>query len=113
LEAVEEEGGAAGVDFVGSEADDDFAEGFLEGFGVGGRGDAEAVTGVAGVGVGDGGAVGVVVVAEGLGAEGGGAAAVVVWEEVAAAGCAIGVGGHRGHRVGASPRVLFGAKVLR
>ena len=114
LEAVDEERGAARVDLIGSEADDDLREGGLEGFGVGGRGDAEASS------CADSAscarcrlAAGVVVEAEGLGAEGGGAAAVVVWEEVVAAGCVVGVGGHGWHGVGASPRVLFGVKVLR
>ena len=84
LEAVEDEAGAADVEFVGCEADDDFVDGVVQGGLIGGWGEAEAAAGAAGVGVGDGAAVGVVEVAEGFAAEGGGAAAVVVGEEVCA-----------------------------
>jgi len=37
LEAVEDEAGAVDVNLVGSEADDDLAEGLLQGAAVGGR----------------------------------------------------------------------------
>jgi hypothetical protein len=86
LEAVEDEAGAAGVEFVGCEADDNFGDGVLQGGLVGGWGEAEAAAGSADVGVGCGLTVGVVVVAEGFAAEGGGAAAVGVGEEVVAGG---------------------------
>jgi hypothetical protein len=69
LEAVDEETGAADVELIGSEADDDLAEGVLDGLLVGGGGEVEAATGATGVGVGDRLAVRVVVVAEVLAAE--------------------------------------------
>ena len=87
------------VDLIGGQANDDVAEGGLEGAWVGGGGELEATAGTAGVGVGDGLAVGVVEVAEGFAAEGGGAAAVGVGEAVVAEG----YGGDGGHGVGPPP----------
>ena len=71
---------------VSAEADEDFAQGELEGAAVGGRGELEAAASSTGVGVCDGKTVGVVVIAEGLAADGGGAAAVAVGEDVVAFG---------------------------
>ena len=86
LESVEEGSGAAAVDVVGGEVDDDGADGLLDGGAGGGRGQGEGVAaGVAGLGVGDGLALGVVEVAVVLGAEGVAAAAASVVEDVAAA----------------------------
>jgi hypothetical protein len=84
LETVEEQAGAAGVDFVGGDALEDFSEGVLDGGTVLGRGECEGAAGSSGFGVGDGLAGGVVVVAEGFEAQAGGAAAVPVGEDVAA-----------------------------
>jgi hypothetical protein len=42
LEAVEDEAGTVDVEFVGREADDDFADGVLQGASVGGCGEVEA-----------------------------------------------------------------------
>jgi len=85
LEAVEEEAGALGVDLVAGDAEQDLADGALDGGAVLGQGDVEvglAATAVAGVL--DRAAGGVVVVAELLVAQAGAAAAVAVGEDVAA-----------------------------
>jgi hypothetical protein len=89
LEAVEEQAGAAGVDLVGGDAAEDFADGLLDGRAVFGVGEGEA--GLAALARGrvlDGAAGVVVVVAEGFGAlgaaDGGAAAAAAVGEEMAA-----------------------------
>ena len=85
LEAVEEEAGALGVDLVAGDAEQDLADGALDGGAVLGQGDVEvglAATAVAGVL--DRAARGVVVVAELLVAQAGAAAAVAVGEDVAA-----------------------------
>ncbi len=90
LEAVEEEAGAAGVELVGGEAEEDFADGGLDGgavFRAGeGEGGAAGLAGGAGVEFGfwDGFSGGVVVVAEEFVAQGWAAAAVAVGEDVAA-----------------------------
>ena len=87
LEAVEEEAGAAGVDVVGGDAAEDFADGGLEGGAVVGVGDGEVEGGAAasaGSWVLCGLAGGVVVVAEVFAAEAEAAAAVAVGEDVAA-----------------------------
>ncbi len=85
LEAVEEQAGALGVDLVAGDAEDDLADGALDGSAVFGQGEVElglAATALGGVV--DGAAGGVVVVAELLVAEAGAAAAVAVGEDVAA-----------------------------
>jgi hypothetical protein len=89
LEAVEEQAGAARVDFVGGDAAEDFADGLLDGGAVFGVGKVEAgLTALAGGGVLDGAAGVVVEVAEGVGAfgsaDGWAAAAAAVGEDVAA-----------------------------
>ena len=85
LEAVEEEAGAAGVDVVGGDALEDFADGVLDGGTVFGEGEVEGGAAAAAlVWVGDGFSGGVVVVAEVFCAEAGAAAAVAVGEDVAA-----------------------------
>jgi hypothetical protein len=85
LEAVEEESGAAGVEVVGGDAAEDFADGGLDGAAVLGDGEVEGgLAGAAGFQVGYGFAGGVVVVAEGLAAQAGAGAAVSVGEDVAA-----------------------------
>ena len=85
LEAVEEECGSAGVEVVGGDAGEDFADGELDGGAVFGRGEFEGGgAGAAGFEVGDGSAGGVVVVAEFFAAEGGAGAAVSGGEDVAA-----------------------------
>ena len=85
LEAVEEEAGAAGVDVVGGDAAENFADGLLDGGTVFRQrkveGGAAASTLVR---IGDGFSGGVVVVAEVFSAEAGAAAAVAVGEDVAA-----------------------------
>ena len=62
LEAVKEEAGAAGVEGVGGDGEQDLADGLLDGGAVFGQGEVEGVVLVSGVG--DGAAGGVVVVAE-------------------------------------------------
>jgi hypothetical protein len=84
LETVEEEAGAAGVECVGGDALEDFADGVLDGGAVFGDGEGEGPAAAAGFEVDDGLAVGVVVVAEGLEAEAGGVATATVGEDVAA-----------------------------
>jgi hypothetical protein len=84
LEAVEEEAGAAGIEFVGGDALQDFADGVLDGGAVFGQGEGEGAATAAGGGVGDGFAGGVVVVAEGFEAQAGRAAAASVGKDVAA-----------------------------
>ena len=65
LEAVEEESGAAGIEVVGGDAAEDFADGGLDGGTVFGEGKVEGgLAGAAGFETGDGAAGGVVVVAE-------------------------------------------------
>jgi hypothetical protein len=85
LEAVEEQAGAAGVDVVGGDALEDFADGLLDGGTVFRQGKVEggaAATTL--LRIGDGFSGGVVVVAEVFSAEAGAAAAVAVGEDVAA-----------------------------
>ncbi len=85
LEAVEEQAGSSGVDFVGGDALEDFSDGGLDGGAVFGQGEGEGVGAAAsGLWVYDGFARGVVVVAELFGAEGGALAAAAVGEDVAA-----------------------------
>jgi hypothetical protein len=88
LEAVEEEAGAAGIDLVGGDAAEDFADGELEAgaFGeIAGVGEGEGgLTAAAAGRVLDGAAGGVVEVAEVFGAECGRGAAAAVGEDVAA-----------------------------
>jgi hypothetical protein len=85
LEAVEEQAGAFGVDLVAGDAEDDLADGALDGSAVFGQGEVELGLAAAVLGgVVDGTARGVVVVAELLVAEAGAAAAVAVGEDVAA-----------------------------
>jgi hypothetical protein len=85
LEAVEEEPGAAGVDLVGGDAAEDFADGGLDGGAVLGERQAEGgLTGAALFGVGDGSSGGVVVVAELFAAKARTGTAAAVGEDVAA-----------------------------
>ena len=85
LESVEEEAGAAGVDFIGGDTLKDLADGVLDGGAVFGEGEVEAgAAALTLLGVGDGSSGGVVVVAEVFSAEAGAAAAVAVGEDVAA-----------------------------
>ena len=85
LEAVEEEAGAARVDFVGGDALQDFADGGLDGGAVFGEWQVEGGAAASALfWVGDRTAGGVVVVAELLAAEAWAAAAVAVGEDVAA-----------------------------
>ena len=85
LEAVEEEAGAPGVDGVGGDAAENFADGLLDGGTIFGQrkveGGAAASTSLR---VGDGFSGGVVVVAELFSAQAGAAAAMAVGEDVAA-----------------------------
>ena len=85
LEAVEEQAGAAGVDVVGGDAAENFADGLLDGGTVFRQrkveGGAAASTLVR---IGDGFSGGVVVVAEVFSAQAGAAAAMAVGEDVAA-----------------------------
>jgi hypothetical protein len=84
LEAVEEEAGAAGVDVVGGDAAEDFADGLLNGGAVFGKGKVEGGAAASALlGVGDGFSGGVVVVAEVFSAQAGAAAAMAVGEDVA------------------------------
>ena len=92
LEAVEQETGAARVDVVGGDADEEFAEGFLDGVVVGGGEEGEgAAAGEALVGTDDGTAGVVVVVAELLAAHARAAAAGVVGEDVVALEVVVGL----------------------
>jgi hypothetical protein len=87
LEAVEEEAGAAGVDVVGGDAAENFADGKLNAGTIVGIGQRKVEGGAAAttlLRVGDGFSGGVVVVAEVFSAEAGAAAAVAVGEDVAA-----------------------------
>lgn len=85
LKSVKEEAGAAGVEVVGGDTLEDFADGELDGGAVLGQGQGEGgATAAAGVGIGDGTARAVVVVAELLVTEGGAAAAMAVGVDVAA-----------------------------
>jgi hypothetical protein len=85
LEAVEEEAGAAGVDFVGGDALQDFSDGGLDGGTVFGERQIEGGAAASALfWVGDRAAGGVVVVAELFVAQAGAAAAVAVGEDVAA-----------------------------
>ena len=87
LQAVEEQAGAAGVDVVGGDALEDFADGLEDGGAVVGIGQREVEGGAAAAAllrVGDGSSGGVVVVAEVFVAEAGAGAAVAVGEDVAA-----------------------------
>jgi hypothetical protein len=85
LEAVEEEAGAFGIDFVGGDAAEDLADGGLDGGAVFGVGQVEGGAAAAALArVGDGAAGGVVVVAEFFLAEAGAGAAASVGEDVAA-----------------------------
>ena len=98
LQAVEEEAGAAGVDGVGGDALEDFADGLEDGGAIVGIGQREVEGGAAAAAllrVGDGFSGGVVVVAEVFVAEAGAGAAVAVGEDVAALvvlGCGFGFG---------------------
>ena len=86
LEAVEEEAGAAEVDLVGGDADEDLGERALNIIAIGGRGHVEGVSaGFAVARVFDGFSGLVVVIAEIFSAEGGAAALDSVGEDVAAA----------------------------
>ena len=85
LEAVEEQGGAAGVDLVAGDAEQDLADGELDGGTVFRQGQGEGGAAAAALErVGDRRAVGVVEVAKGLVAEAAAAAAAAVGEDVAA-----------------------------
>jgi hypothetical protein len=85
LETVEEEAGAAGIDVVGGDAAENFADGLLDGRAVFGEGEVEGgAAALALLGIGDGFPGGVVVVAEVFSAEAGAAAAAAVGEDVAA-----------------------------
>jgi hypothetical protein len=85
LEAIEEEAGAFGVDFVGGDAAEDLADGYLDGGAVFGVGQVEGGAAAAALArVGDRAAGGVMVVAELFVAEAGAGAAVSVGEDVAA-----------------------------
>ena len=84
LEAVEEEAGAAGVDVVGGDALEDFADGVLDGGTVFGEGEVEGGAAARRCRGGDGFSGGVVVVAEVFSAQAWAAAAVAVGEDVAA-----------------------------
>ncbi len=84
LEAVEEQAGAFGVDLVVGDAEEDVADGELDGGAVFGQGEVEGVAVFAGARVGRGAAGGVVVVAEVLVAERWAAAAAAFGEDVAA-----------------------------
>jgi hypothetical protein len=85
LEAVEEQAGAAGIDVVGGDAAEDFADGLLDGGAVFGQGKVEGGAAASALlRVGDGFSGGVVVVAEVFSAEAGAAAAVAVGEDVSA-----------------------------
>ncbi|HWW96059.1 MAG TPA: hypothetical protein VNY74_00095 [Edaphobacter sp.] len=85
LEAVEEEAGAAGVDVVGGDAAENFADGLLDGGTVFRQGKVEGGAAAATLlRVGDGFSGGVVVVAELFLAQAGAAAAMAVGEDVAA-----------------------------
>jgi hypothetical protein len=109
LESVKEEPGAAGVDVVGGDAAEDFADGGLDGGAVFGVGEFEGGTAAAALArVGDGAAGGVVVVAELLAAQAGAEAAVAVGEDVAAAvfGFGFGFGGWCGVRHGVASYVF-------
>jgi hypothetical protein len=110
LETVEEETGAAGIDFVGGDALEDFADGLLDGGSVFGERQVEAgAAGAALLWVGDGPSGGVVVVAELFVAQTWAGAAAAVGEDVAALvlfwrfGCVL-------HW--SPPRVLFLCKVF-
>ena len=87
LEAVEEEAGAAGIDVVGGDAAENFADGKLNAGTIVGIGQRKVEDGAAAsalLRVGDGFSGGVVVVAEVFSAQAGAAAAVAVGEDVAA-----------------------------
>ncbi len=87
LEAVEEQAGAAGVDVVGGDAAENFADGKLNAGTIVGIGQRKVEDGAAASSLlraGDGFSGGVVVVAEVFSAQAGAAAAVAVGEDVAA-----------------------------
>lgn len=85
LEAVEEEAGAAGVDVVGGDALEDFADGGLDGGSVFGERQVEDGAAASALArVGDGLSGGVMVVTEFFVVQAGAAAAVAVGEDVAA-----------------------------
>ncbi len=87
LKAVEEEAGAAGIDVVGGDAAENFADDKLDAGTIVGIGQGKVEGGAAAsalLGVGDGFSCGVVVVAEVFSAQAGAAAAVAVGEDVAA-----------------------------
>jgi hypothetical protein len=113
LEAVEEQAGAAGVDVVGGDAAENFADGKLNAGTIVGIGERKVEGGAAAsalLRVGDGFSRGVVVVAEVFSAQAGAAAAVAVGEDVATLvlfdgfGCVL-------H--GLSPRGTFLCKVFQ
>ena len=85
LEAVEEQAGASGIDVVGGDAAENFADGLLDSGTVFGEGVVEGGAAASALlGIGDGFSGGVVVVAEVFSAQAGAAAAVAVGEDVAA-----------------------------
>ena len=100
LKAVEEEAGTFGVDLVGGEALDDFAEGSQELDAVARGGEGEAAAGTV-RGVGGAVAPGVVVEAVVFATEGGGATGVPVGKRWVQSWSGI-------YRVGASPQILLG-----
>ncbi len=113
LEAVEEEAGAAGVDVVGGDAAENFADGKLNTGTIVGIGQRKVEGGAAAAALlraGDGFSGGVVVVAEVFSAEAGAAAAVAVGEDVAAL---VLFGGFGCVLHGLSPRGTFLCKVFQ
>jgi hypothetical protein len=110
LQREEDEAGAAMVDLVGGEAEDDFVEGGLELVAITWGGEGEGAATVAGGEVADGFALVVMVVAEGLAVEGRGAAAVAVGEGVGAGGAGTRCGG--GRHGDPLPGGMFRGKVL-
>jgi hypothetical protein len=111
LEAVEEQTGAAGVEVVGGDALEDFADGELDSGALGeagGRGEGEAAAAAfAGLqgGSGEGSTGGVMVVTKIFQAKAGTGAAVAVGEDVAAleAGFGVGLGAEVGLWHGGGP----------
>ena len=85
MEAVEKESGATGVELVGGDAGEDFADRELDGGAILGHGEGEgSLAGAAAAELGDGLTRGVVVIAEVFAAEAGRAAAAAFGEDVAA-----------------------------
>ena len=118
LEAVEEESGAAGVEFVGGDAAEDMSDGGLEVRAVVGIGEGEVegpASAAALARIGDGTAGGVVVVAELFLSEAGAGATAAVNEDVAAfvAYGLVGAGAGVGVLHGVSPHWVKLRKVFR